>query len=105
MTMPALPSEPRLSLGRQFALVGRSLLLQASWSFERMQSVGFAALLAGEGRRLTRGHPGANIAFLERQVAFFNTNPPMAGYLAGVALRLEEEAGPVRTRPPRGWRR
>lgn len=57
-----------------------------------MQSVGFAALLAGEGRRLTRQRPEAAAPFLVRQLATFNTNPPMAGYLAGVTLRLEEES-------------
>jgi len=66
-------------------------MLQASWSFERMQSVGFAALMAGEGRRLTKGRPAAAAPFLARQLTLFNTNPPLAGYLAGVLLRLEEE--------------
>jgi len=56
-----------------------------------MQAVGFASLLAGEGRRLTKGRPDAAAAFLNRQLMLFNTNPPLAGYLAGVILRLEEE--------------
>jgi PTS system mannose-specific IID component len=84
--------EKPLAAPRQLALVARSLLLQSAWSFERMQSVGFAALMSGEGRRLTRGRPEAARAYLQRHLAFFNTNPPLAGYLAGVALRLEEEA-------------
>jgi PTS system mannose-specific IID component len=83
--------ESRLPLARHLPLVLRSFFLQSSWSFERMQSVGFAALMAGEGRRLARG-PEAARAFLERQLGFFNTNPPMAGYLAGVSVRLEEAA-------------
>lgn len=56
-----------------------------------MQSVGFASILAGEGRRLTKGRPDAAAAFLARQLTLFNTNPPLAGYLVGVILRLEEE--------------
>jgi len=84
--------EKELPLPRQLALVARSFFLQSAWSFERMQSIGFAALMAGEGKRLTRGRPDAARDFLKRHLSFFNTNPPMAGYLAGVSVRLEEEA-------------
>src|SRR5690242_21407254 len=70
--------EKPLSAPRQLALVARSFFLQSAWSFERMQSVGFAALMAGEGRRLTRGRPDAARDYLLRHLTFFNTNPPMA---------------------------
>lgn len=83
---------PPLALARQAALIARSLALQAAWSFERMQSVGFAAALAGEGRRLTKGAPDAARAFLERHLGYFNTNPAMASYLLGAAMKLEEAA-------------
>ncbi|HEX7878297.1 MAG TPA: PTS system mannose/fructose/sorbose family transporter subunit IID [Candidatus Eisenbacteria bacterium] len=84
--------EQELPLPRRLAIVARSFFLQSAWSFERMQSVGFATLMSGEGKRLTRGRPDAAAEFLKRHLTFFNTNPPMAGYLAGVSVRLEEAA-------------
>lgn len=79
----------RLSPGRASALVLRSFFLQAAWSYERMQSVGLAAALGGEGRRLAPGPRAPE--FLRRHLAYFNTNPPLAGYILGGVVRLEEE--------------
>ena len=39
--------EKELPLPRRVALMARSFVLQSAWSFERMQSIGFAALMAG----------------------------------------------------------
>lgn len=88
---------PSLAARRLWPLVARSFLLQASWSYERMQTVGFAFLLAGEGRRLAPGDAAA--PFLKRHLGFFNTNPPMASYIAGAAVRMEEEAAAGRLAP------
>ena len=90
---PAEPSawnaDLRLPAGRLFPLLFRSFFLQASWSFERMQSVGWTAALSGEGRRVAGGEKAA--AFLQRHLGYFNTNPAMASYLLGGVVRLEEE--------------
>ena len=62
-----------------------------------MQTVGFAAMMSGEGRRLAGGDRAAD--FLRRQMGFFNTNPPMASYIAGATLRMEEEVAAGRLDP------
>lgn len=80
---------PRLATGRLVALLWRSFFLQAAWNYERMQSVGFAAALAGEGRRLAPG--SAARGYLERHLAYVNTNPVVASGLLGGVVRLEEE--------------
>lgn len=84
---------PRLGVRRTAALLWRLCFLQAAWSYERMQSVGLAAALAGEGRRLAGGDPEAARSFLSRHLGFFNTNPVAASGLAGALVRLEEEGG------------
>lgn len=81
--------EVRLKPGRLGALLLRSFFLQGAWSYERMQSVGWTAALAGEGRHLASGPEAA--AFLRRHLDYFNTNPVMASYLLGGVVRLEEE--------------
>lgn len=85
------PRAHRLAPGRRMALLARLLLLQAAWSYERMQSVGLAAALAGEGRRLTRGNPAEAREFLERHLGYFNTNPVAASGLVGALVQLEEQ--------------
>ena len=86
----------RLGARRLLALLVRSFFLQAAWSFERMQSVGLAAALAGEGRRRA-GADGA--AFLRRHLGYFNTNPVLASYLLGGVVRLEEDVAAGRLPP------
>lgn len=90
------PAGGKLGARRLLPLLGRSFFLQASWSFERMQSVGFAAALAGEGRRLT---PRDAAAFLRRHLGYFNTNPVLASFLLGGVVRLEEEVAAGRLPP------
>lgn len=96
-TAPPPAAGPVLPARRLWPLVVRSFLLQASWSYERMQTVGFAFLLAGEGRKLAPGDAAA--PFLQRHLGFFNTNPPMASFIAGAAVRMEEEVAAGRLAP------
>jgi len=74
------------------AVVARSFLLQSVWNRRTMQSVGFcyAMLPALRGRRA--GGPEA-AAFLERHLAFFNTNPVLASYVLGAATAAEAGGG------------
>jgi len=67
----------------------RSFLLQGSWNFERMQSLGALAVLAPGLRTLYRGEALAQ-AF-RRHLTYFNTHPFMAGLVLGTVLRLEEK--------------
>lgn len=78
---------------RKIDLLGlfwRSFFLQASWSFDRLQSLGFAFAMVPVLRRLypDRGE------FSERLAAhmdYFNTQPYLASFVLGAAARLEED--------------
>jgi PTS system mannose-specific IID component len=76
----------------------RSFLLQASWNFERLQSLGFLYALAPALRRLYRREELAEAA--RRHLEYFNTHPFLAAPVIGCTLELEErrsrgEAEPV----------
>jgi len=79
----------RIPWGALLSGCGRSLLHQASWNFERMQSLGFIYQLLPGLRRLHGGNPPADV--LKRYVEYFNTHPFMAPWVAGTVLRLEEK--------------
>lgn len=76
-------------LGRVYL---RSLLLQASWSYEGMQSLGFAYALDPALRRLHGDGPARKEGLL-RHLEFFNTHPVLASAILGCVARLEEEGG------------
>lgn len=68
----------------------RSLLLQASWSTERMQTLGFAYALMPALRAL---YPDRQ-AYRDRLAAhleYFNTQPYLAAFILGAVVRLEED--------------
>ncbi len=70
----------------------RSLLVQGSWNFWRMQNLGFAfammpLLEETDGRIEPR-------EFLTRQLQRFNTHPVLAAPIVGAVSRLEEEGLP-----------
>jgi PTS system mannose-specific IID component len=66
----------------------RSLVVQASWNFERLQNLGFLLLVYpaleekyGRGERLDES--------LRRHLDFFNTHPYFAGLVAAAVVREE----------------
>jgi PTS system mannose-specific IID component len=68
----------------------RSFLIQASWSFDRMQSLGFAYAIL----------PALNALYPDREeyrlrlrlhMEYFNTQPYLASFVLGAAIRMEEE--------------
>ena len=68
----------------------RSTFLQGSWSYERMQNLGWAYSLIPALKKLyTKKEDQA--AALERHLEFFNTHPYVAAPIIGVTLALEEE--------------
>lgn len=83
-----MPTLRRRDLAQAFA---RSLALQASWSFEGMQSVGFAFSMEPILRRLYDGE--ALREARARHLEFFNTHPFLAAAVLGCAARLESEGG------------
>lgn len=76
---------PKTVLGR---VIFRSFFLQASWSFERMQSLGFLFAVLPALRLLYAGEGLA--AACRRHLDYFNTHPFMAAPVLGTTLALEE---------------
>ncbi len=68
----------------------RSLFLQASWSFDRLQSLGFAFALIPVLRRLYPD-PAEYRERLAAHLDYFNTQPYLASFILGAAARKEEE--------------
>ena len=66
----------------------RSFLLQASWNFERMQSLGVLYILGPALRVFYRGEELTQAC--QRHLAYFNTHPFMASPILGTTLALEE---------------
>lgn len=67
----------------------RSLLIQSSWNFERMQSLGFFYSIAPAIRAIHKTEGLKEAA--KRHLEFFNTNPYMAPAIIGATIKLEEE--------------
>lgn len=68
----------------------RSFLLQASWSFDRMQSLGFAYAMQPA---LKRVYPDPQ-EYRERitlHLEYFNTQPYLASFILGTTVRMEED--------------
>ncbi|MDA8099230.1 MAG: PTS system mannose/fructose/sorbose family transporter subunit IID [Nitrospiraceae bacterium] len=68
----------------------RSFFIQASWSYDRMQSLGFSFAMIPALRRL---YPDPE-EFAERlrfHMDYFNTQPYFASFILGAAAKLEEE--------------
>jgi PTS system mannose-specific IID component len=68
----------------------RSFLIQASWSYDRMQSLGFAFAVLPALRKLYPD-PGEYRARLQLHMEYFNTQPYLAGFILGAVVRMEEE--------------
>jgi len=73
-----------------FGAFRRSLLIQASWSFERMQSIGFAYAIEPVLRRLYTD-PAEYESRLRLHMEYFNTQPYLASYILGAVIRMEED--------------
>ncbi len=77
----------RLDLFRLFL---RSLLIQASWSFDRMQSLGFAYAVDPALRKLYPD-PEEYRSRLNLHLEYFNTQPYLAAFILGAAAKKEED--------------
>jgi PTS system mannose-specific IID component len=75
----------------------RSFLIQASWSFDRMQSLGFAYAIQPVLRRLYPD-PEEYRSRLELHLEYFNTQPYLAAFILGAAARMEQERAAGRER-------
>ena len=72
-----------------FGVYCRSFLLQAAWSYDRMQSVGFAYALEPVLRKLYQD-PVEYEARLRLHLEYFNTQPYFASFVLGAAVRMEQ---------------
>jgi mannose/fructose/N-acetylgalactosamine-specific phosphotransferase system component IID len=68
----------------------RSFFIQASWSFDRMQSLGFSFAMIPVLRRLYPD-PEEYSRRLAAHMDYFNTQPYLAAFVLGAAARVEEE--------------
>ena len=68
----------------------RSFLIQTSWSFDRMQSLGFAYAIQPVLKKLypDRAEYESRLRF---HMEYFNTQPYLASFILGAVARLEQE--------------
>lgn len=69
-----------------------SFFIQSSWSFEKMQSLGFAAAISPALDEVYAGDEGKKAEALKRHLEFYNAHPYMASPILGASIRMEEEA-------------
>lgn len=74
----------------------RSFLIQASWSFDRMQSLGFAFAIMPALKRLYPQHDEF-ASRLRQHMEYFNTQPYLASFILGAAIKMEEKKRSERT--------
>lgn len=70
----------------------RSFFIQSSWSFTKMQSLGFASAIAPALKEIYALDPKAQNEALKRHMGFYNAHPYMASPVLGAAIRLEQKA-------------
>ena len=84
--MPAIPGT--LTLVRIFI---RSLSIQSSWNFSKMQNTGFVYSIIPLVKKLA-GDRDRTIQILTRHSGFFNTHPYFASPIIASTVRLEADA-------------
>ncbi len=83
-------SAGRLTKKTLAKVLWRSFFLQASWNFERLQSLGMLFAIAPALRIIHQGE--ALAAACRRHLDYFNTHPFMASPVLGTILYLEERS-------------
>lgn len=68
-----------------------SFFIQSSWSFEKMQGLGFAAAISPALEELYKNDEKLRKGAYKRQLVFYNAHPYMASPVLGAAIRLEEK--------------
>lgn len=72
------------------AVFWRALLIQATWSYDRMQTLGFAYAMEPALRKLYPDQAEYE-ARLRVHLEYFNTQPYFASFILGGAVRLEQD--------------
>lgn len=73
-----------------FGVFARSFLIQASWSFERMQSLGFAYAIEPVLKKLYPERAEYE-SRLKLHLDYFNTQPYLASFILGAVVRMEQD--------------
>jgi mannose/fructose/N-acetylgalactosamine-specific phosphotransferase system component IID len=73
-----------------FRVFGRALLIQSSWSYERLQSLGFAFAIEPVLRKLYPDQAEYE-SRLWIHLEYFNTQPYLASFILGAVIRMEED--------------
>lgn len=79
----------RLGLGSLINIFIRSLSIQSSWNFSRMQNIAFAFSLIPLAKKKEKNEK-ETADFLTRHVELFNTHPYLTGPIIGSIVKLEE---------------
>lgn len=69
-----------------------SFFIQSSWSFEKMQGLGFAAAISPALRDIYGDDEKACNDAVKRHLVYYNAHPYMASPVIGAVMRLEEMA-------------
>lgn len=86
-----MENQKKLTRGDFLNTFVRSNFLQASWNFERMQSLGYAFQMVPAIKRLYPAGSEERKAAIKRHLEFYNTHPYMTAPILGVNLAMEEE--------------
>lgn len=76
-----------------------SFFIQSSWSFEKMQALGFGAAISPALKEIYGGDAKKEKDALKRHLEFYNAHPYMASPVLGAAINLEEKAAKGLARP------
>lgn len=82
--------ENRLTKSDLIKMWFRSIFLQASWNYEKMQALGWCYQMVPAIKRLYKTKED-RAAALKRHLVFFNTTPFTANPILGVVAAMEEE--------------
>lgn len=80
-------AQTRLKWMSLLKVFGRSLLIQGSWNFERLQNLGFFYMLLPGLRDIYGDRMPPDLC--QRHTEYFNTHPYLATLVAGSCLRME----------------
>ncbi|HLC17761.1 MAG TPA: PTS system mannose/fructose/sorbose family transporter subunit IID [Thermodesulfobacteriota bacterium] len=69
-----------------------SFFIQSSWSYEKMQGLGFAAALKPALDEVWGGDDASRGTAIKRHLDYFNAHPYMASPILGATVKLEERA-------------
>lgn len=75
-----------------FKVFAGSLFVQSSWSFEKMQSLGFACAITPALKRIYSGDDAGLKAAQKRHLSIYNAHPYMGSAVLGASINLEEKA-------------